>query len=1680
MTASTSVHSNALNFMSLLDNAVDPRTGQYTVSIKLPELATNDLRGPHVPLALGYDPLNRLDTGFGVGWNLQLSQFDPRNRVIALSTGETFKASIDGDNGRLLMPEQKLDSFRLYMINAVRYEVVHKSGVVEVLGMRGDNEHGLFVPVEIHSPIGHRVTLEYSSHAGYPLLNLIKDAADNTVLRIRRTTYDVEVQVQPYAGPAGTPLASFVMRLDGRQQVTHLVLPTENQACWRFQYSEVLAHWCITSVDTPTGAHEDLYYLENGDQGHQFPRNSGRASLPRVTRHVLTPGADQPAVQVRYSYPGSHNFLGSGMDVIWDDSGLDNMYQQPGVYLYKSTESLYQNNTEVRRIERTFNQFHLLILQETTQGTTIQTIETEYHMDPNALFRDQENQCQLPRQIKTQWKLSNDTGHFREEIVATTFDEHGNLIRELKANGIEEVHTWYPADGSEDGCPAYADNFVRYRQSTTVTPANSTKATPTLCTRYRYTALPVLTGSRRPSWLTRESESQWRVDGEEKRLQHHAFSYSDTPDNPLTHGQVSRETVTLNGLSTFSDYRWRKLANPDLSQPRVETTQTVTCDFDATSKVMVREQSTLTGLETSTLVDGVNIVYRYDPLGRVIEETIAPETPDAASRTYSYFLCANTGEKAEQTVRNARQVRTRTVLDGLGRAVLEARDRVDSDASTQMRTVYEARYNALGQLQQQTHYDWHDGQSLALDTEFAYDDWNEQRCETGPDGIAHHKVTYPTGTPGSNGPIQRTWIQSPGAQGEISSLTETWMNLFGKPSKIRALSRVEEAQSRALVEVEVSREDLIYDGLGRCIEQHDELRLVTRFTYDEWSRMTETRLPDQTLVRRTYALHSAEELPVKIEAGDTVDTLITVGEQDFDGLGRVTRLSVGPRTERFSYNAGEDPISQRITAAGTVLDYTYNLQLTSEPTAIIADNAPSARFEYDPTSARITSAHNALGQREYTYDIQNQLRVERWIDAAGDRWETLYGNSLQGRPHTRTELKRPDSNGLETEYTYDTAGRIETVKQDVLRTTLAYNTLGQVWRTTTQDLAADTRVVIEQTYDDQGREIKRTLKGTHHPLQTLTQSWRVDGLLDSRQWLQGTVNLLSETFEYDMRGRLEIHTCTGSQLPRDELNRPFTQQAFHFDALDNLLMVGTTLEGIDRPELTSFDYDEPGAPCQLTGVRYSPARPEGNTLFRYDDNGNQLNDRQGQALSYDTLGRLTGIQSPEGQAVGRYGYDSHDQLVTSQQGNAAATLRFYQDNDLSCAVQGDRQVRLLHGPQGVAGQQQVGDDSQNLLLMGDANGSVRVEQQVDAVRTAVYSAYGERYSRQPLQSLTGYNGEVQDPASGWYLLGKGYRAYEPGLMRFHSPDSLSPFGSGGLNPYTYCLGNPIALRDPTGHRVTGSRVRLSGVGMGGSAVLYNRNMENYGGGGGWGILTWALIGFAAIITVGGIAATIITFGEAFPYASGAIAGTVGAATASATGSTAAGVAATAVVSSVIGATTAAAGTGATYGTLAAVVTFASLAASEAAGVASFGLSTAGMAMRNRQLMQFGDHLGYASMALGLSAMAVGIGKGIMKRLSKGIADEVAANAKPMSSSLRTVIIPMNVGGSASVLRDLRSAPGVPSFAAQPQWTQAIGARPLRLWRNTDLMLPAVGGEKVFRKFKYMMKTSHSNPANVRG
>lgn len=166
----------------------------------------------------------------------------------------------------------------------------------------------------------------------------------------------------------------------------------------------------------------------------------------------------------------------------------------------------------------------------------------------------------------------------------------------------------------------------------------------------------------------------------------------------------------------------------------------------------------------------------------------------------------------------------------------------------------------------------------------------------------------------------------------------------------------------------------------------------------------------------------------------------------------------------------------------------------------------------------------------------------------------------------------------------------------------------------------------------------------------------------------------------------------------------------------------------------------------------------------------------------------------------QYQYDPLDRLADCTVTDQASARRFYAKGRISNEIQGQMQRSVVqHGDQLLAQQQCRDGTVETTLLATDRQRSVL--QLLDAIQPGplAYTPYGHRAQQTGLLSLLGFNGERPDPVTGHYLLGNGYRAFNPVLMRFHSPDNLSPFEKGGLNAYAYCLGDPVNKTDPTGH-----------------------------------------------------------------------------------------------------------------------------------------------------------------------------------------------------------------------------------------------------------------------------------------
>lgn len=166
----------------------------------------------------------------------------------------------------------------------------------------------------------------------------------------------------------------------------------------------------------------------------------------------------------------------------------------------------------------------------------------------------------------------------------------------------------------------------------------------------------------------------------------------------------------------------------------------------------------------------------------------------------------------------------------------------------------------------------------------------------------------------------------------------------------------------------------------------------------------------------------------------------------------------------------------------------------------------------------------------------------------------------------------------------------------------------------------------------------------------------------------------------------------------------------------------------------------------------------------------------------------------------RYHFDALDRLVSQTPANEAEHQRFYCQSRLATAIQGTFHHSIIqHGALLLAQQNKSSHTLDITLLAMDPQRSILQTLKANNQRDAIaYSPYGHHPPSNGLTSLLGFNGEQPDPVTRHYLLGKGYRAFNPVLMRFNTPDYLSPFAEGGLNCYGYCWGDPVNLNDPTG------------------------------------------------------------------------------------------------------------------------------------------------------------------------------------------------------------------------------------------------------------------------------------------
>ncbi|MEO3726364.1 RHS repeat-associated core domain-containing protein [Pseudomonas syringae] len=1335
--SSVAVHSNAFNFGEFVSGGVDPRTGMYTCAFSLGKLHSADLNGPELGLSLGFNPLNQSDSGFGIGWSLTRTQYDLRSKVMTLSNGERYKA-VETSAG-LKFNEMKLQTAKVLETGAGRYEVRYKDGRRELLKVQAGTQ--IAVAEKIVAPNGVSVTLKHELFNQFPMLSEVRDT-QRCLLKIARKAGQVTLIRYPDTSAS----AEFSLMLKN-SRVTAIGLPVGKG--WELEYEVIDEAIYLCRVVNPLRGVEFVRYKR---KGHHFV-NDVEQTLPFVIAHDTYPGRNQPRLCKTYTY-SDHSFLGQGLTPTRSSDG-DPLYLAPAHYVYTSDERLVVNGKVHTRINRTYNKFHLLVAEVTTCGEAQTTIATEYHCSVTKPFNQQPAQFRMPKVQKVTY-LDRRTQQTREETTVTEFDGEGNLLKFVEPNGVTTLSEFYPASGG-DACPEDPLGFTRFQKKRTVTAAaaggNST------VTYFDHALHPALESAGLASVLPVEERFFELVEGVEILRSKTERSYLNTPQDPLKHGAMKEQSITRNGRKTSTEFSY-ELEGTSL---RVKSG---TRGFDGTLQTHEKVLSTLTGLQLSEVgVDGEHIEHEYDVIGRVVCKTVARGTPYAASTKWAY-LAASKGQPAMMVTTDPAGGEQRVTYDGLERVnTVQEKDcdHPDENGLTQTRILYSAIHDAAGHKVQVTLTDWRGGRPYPVITRYQFDDWGEVSKTFHADGRIEHSEVDPVARQ------QTIWLQGMGK-------TVTRVNEFGKPLSVESFN----LQNKSL-----GKNVNNHDGFGRTISQTDPAGNTTRYEYDVFDRMIRSVLPDASEVITDYADHSDEALPVGIRVNGKV-----LGLQTYDGLSRMTESTVGGRKSEAGYEGGFSQPQWYRSADGKKIEFTYLRDLGGLLTQRKAGDLLTT-MTYDPFNGQPLTCTENDSERRFTYYPSGRIKAETMTCGTISK-ATSYTYSLEGRPITHVDVL-----GSELRSEYDDHGRLLSTLQGSLKTEFHYNIqTGMLEWTKTEETSNKRQMITRFAYDDIGREISRTFEIKGQPDQTLVSTYTLAGKLAQKVSSRGTQVLRDEKFAYDVRGRLIQYDCSGTRKPRDPYGKEIVQQTFTFDALDNLLTVQTRFPlGVN---LTTFSYDNPD-PVQLSAVRHSHVDYPAAVTLEYDANGRMIKDDQARTLAYDAFGRLEQLTGAGGAVIRGYHYDGFDQLVELSQPNTVTAQRYYHEGRVTHEINGASSSSILRHGGLLVGQQQFGVNAGTQLFGTDQQQSVLAELGEEQLTDCAYSPYGHRPVEGGLFSLAGFNGEQLDRTTGLYLLGNGYRAYSPTLMRFLSPDSMSPFGGGGLNAYAYCLGDPVNRVDPTGH-----------------------------------------------------------------------------------------------------------------------------------------------------------------------------------------------------------------------------------------------------------------------------------------
>ncbi|WP_277972940.1 RHS repeat domain-containing protein [Pantoea agglomerans] len=1361
--SSPSFYSAAGNFIDSISGGVDPRTGLFNVSLPLVNLHANNLAGPALELSLNYTPFYSFDEGFGKGVALNLTRYDVPSRRLKLSTGEEYQMSSSGDAVR----QKKFRNFILKKINDKKYQIIYKSGLIEEL-TRYNFE---FITTSVFSPNGHKLSFSFDGEQQLIPARLVKVTSNGTTLlsiSYPETGDTTTLTVLPDNTVSGYQI---VFRYTENRYLTSVTSSFSDIPWgWTFIYDYVGLSYLfpvITGIITPTGLSEKVLYHHT--RRVMLP-DVVTPSFPCVYQHTITPG-------------------GGGRTVVtqWEWTEINNHGPMPHIltpdYRYSSTAKILDadSKTVLSTVTRFYNCYHLQVSEITLRAGKKYSVSTEYHARPGVHFDEQPAHYLLPSSQTETWDDGNGMP-LRTRITRWGYDEAGNLLRQEAPNGTTTAYVYYSAQGEGNACPADPHGFPRYLKSVTVTPRRVKGDEPATFSVHSWKKMSTLSGE---GWVVMGDTITESIGCARTVV---TRNYHDNLNDALTYGrEKTRTTIFTPDVQVKMSYTRSQSFTYEITAQGLRQSETLTTHDGLTATRLSLRHASLGYLLSETDALGVTVMYTYNKMGCPLRRIVAPDSAYESTTAWSYAI-EKTGPVTTETDAVGNQ--TKTFFDGAGRRI--GLERFDNDYWQKWFQVGTQTYNSFGELAFFSGKDWtlDPAEPSTLSWRVSHDGWGKVSSQIFSDGTTDTQISDP---------IALTLTRyMEGINDDAPLKTGKFITTYDAQSRLPLTdTRLEISGQRCTRYYE-------WDGLGYLRLETDELNHMVAWTYDAFGRVLTQTLPDGTVITRTYVPHStgSQVASINITGPDAQGQIKSwlVGTQKFDGLGRLIKQVSGGRTTTYTY-VGASPVPSSVKLpSGTILKYRYIPEMGNVVNDLVTDGVTQA-FSYDARSGKLLTAVDGGTKIENILNSSGYLKTETFTQGE-DSYSSEYIRTLAGAVDSYTDIT-----GKKTVYGRDRFGRITFIEEDTLTVGLTYDALGRPSMQVVKDSATKATLTTTLSYDDFGQETIRSVTDSVGVTLIVSQTWLLNGLLAGRTTQQSGTEIRREQYRYDVRNRLTEYRVSGSSLPQDAYGYQMTAQAYRYDALNNLTTVKTSLTD-GSIDVATYDYVNTADPTQLTSVTHTHADYPQSTVLTYDTNGCITRDEAGRTRGYDAIGRLVSV-SGKGISDGSYGYDALNRLVSQTVSSSDSRQLYYQGDELVNEVQTqlNKITRLIKTGQTTLG---VSNGSSLTLTAGDHHHSLLWSRDVGQIegQQHCWAPYG---SGKATDLLPGFNGERPDPLSGTYHLGNGYRAYSPVLMRFTCPDSLSPFGAGGINPYVYCVGDPVNHTDPSGH-ISGAG--WAGIGMG--------------------------------------------------------------------------------------------------------------------------------------------------------------------------------------------------------------------------------------------------------------------------